>query len=401
MNSTSLNLLSEDAVIGFALTEAFEWAKHEGDKNAGIDALRPFKAAYAMLLTDLGMNETALKYINYVLQSTFSTKVDADSTKEVPPLALSLSTASGDQSFFLSWLRRLHARLESLLKKQQIDFCSSHLNAAVRSDSLPERVGSFGDLTYQAETDSDPMKKPFFSVSEDLPNNNSSNVQSLDSNVGFSSRLEPSVPLFTPLKQPEQIQTTVQTPSPSTSDNGINKHHVSTSKPPAAPSTASAGHAASTEKPPMAPMSAPANLEQPRKEAPSSSVKRRGLFDFGIKDRMTKWLNPDATKADIGEPMQAYYDDKRKVWVFPGEDPDETVKPIGPPPTTSTSVPTLAAALPPPTSNDPLAAMMAPPSRSAISKSKMGAEPYHLATPGKVPMAYTPVPSFAVFQPST
>ena len=162
MNSTSLNLLSEDAVIGFALTEAFEWAKYEGDKNAGIDALRPFKAAYAMLLTDLGMNETALKYINYVLQSTFSTKVDADSTKEVPPLALSLSTASGDQSFFLSWLRRLHARLESLLKKQQIDFCSSHLNEAVRSDSLPERVGSFGDLTYQAETDSDPMKKPFF-----------------------------------------------------------------------------------------------------------------------------------------------------------------------------------------------------------------------------------------------
>ena len=115
---------------------------------------------------------------------------------------------------------------------------------------------------------------------------------------------------------------------------------------------------------------------------------------------MTKWLNPDATKADIGEPMQAYYDEKRKVWVFPGEDPEEKVKPIGPPPTTSTSVPTLAAAPPPPTSNDPVAAMMAPPSRAAISKSKMGAEPAHLATPAKMPMTYTPAPSFAVFQPS-
>lgn len=278
MDSTSLNLLSEDAVVGFALTEAFEWAKDRGNGNVGIDSLRPFKVAYAMLLTDLGMNETALKYINYVLQSTHSIEVDADSTKEVPPLALSLSTASGDQSFFLSWLRRLQARLESSLKRdgvQQINVFSSHLSAAVRSDSLAERAGSFGDLTYQAETESDPSKKPLFSVSEDVPKDNSSYMHSLDSSVGFSSRLEPSVPLFTPLKQPEQIQTTVQTPSPSVPDIGMNKHHVSTSKPPAAPSTASAGHAASTEKPPMAPMSAPANLEQPRKEAPSSSVKSK------------------------------------------------------------------------------------------------------------------------------
>jgi len=28
---------------------------------------------------------------------------------------------------------------------------------------------------------------------------------------------------------------------------------------------------------------------------------------------MNKWLNPDATTADLGEGMQAYYDEKRKV----------------------------------------------------------------------------------------
>lgn len=66
--------------------------------------------------------------------------------------------------------------------------------------------------------------------------------------------------------------------------------------------------------------------------------------------------------------MQAYYDEKLKVWVFPGEDPAEVAKPVGPPPTAPAKKP----ADPPPEESekkpkDPLAAMMAPPStRSRI-----------------------------------
>ena len=97
----------------------------------------------------------------------------------------------------------------------------------------------------------------------------------------------------------------------------------------------------------------------------------KSFFSFGIRDKVTKWLNPDATQADLGEGMQAYYDEKLKVWVFPGEDPAEVSKPIGPPPTTplaapgpgpgpSSSAVVTATAAP---SNDPLAAMMAPPKR--------------------------------------
>jgi hypothetical protein len=99
----------------------------------------------------------------------------------------------------------------------------------------------------------------------------------------------------------------------------------------------------------------------------------KGLFNLGLKDKVTKWLNPDATTADLGDKMEAYYDEKLKVWVFPGEDPVERAKPIGPPPVavavvndkndaTTATTPTM----------DPLAAMMAPPKRgpSALSRSR-------------------------------
>jgi hypothetical protein len=135
------------------------------------------------------------------------------------------------------------------------------------------------------------------------------------------------------------------------------------------------------------------------------------LFNFGIKDRMTKWLNPDATQADIGETMQAYYDEQRKVWVFPGEDPEEKAKPIGAPPMTpaaTTPGPAtpaandpLSAMMAPPkrevASNDPLAAMMAPPSRA--KPKSLGATPNRMP-PGMMPGAPSPMtPSFAVFKP--
>jgi hypothetical protein len=76
-------------------------------------------------------------------------------------------------------------------------------------------------------------------------------------------------------------------------------------------------------------------------------------------------MNPDATEADVGGKMEAYYDEKVKRWIFPGDDPQEVAKPLAPPPTTpavkgnkeAMSTPTAA-------SNDPLAMMMAPPTRT-------------------------------------
>lgn len=91
----------------------------------------------------------------------------------------------------------------------------------------------------------------------------------------------------------------------------------------------------------------------------------KGGWLSGIREMVTKKLNPDATTADIGESMQAYYDEDKKVWVFPGEDPAELAEPPPPPPTTPMNQTEKQEEKPAPDmAKDPLAAMMAPPQRT-------------------------------------
>ena len=48
----------------------------------------------------------------------------------------------------------------------------------------------------------------------------------------------------------------------------------------------------------------------------------------------------NATVAKTGAPMSAYFDDQRKVWVFPGDDPNALgPAALGPPPKASTAAP--------------------------------------------------------------
>lgn len=120
--------------------------------------------------------------------------------------------------------------------------------------------------------------------------------------------------------------------------------------------------------------------------------------------------------------MKAYFDEDRKVWVFPGDDPDEVAKPIGPPPTIPKATPEPKDEPAPATPADPLAAMMAPPSRQSLirrSSSTMStmekAAPHHYpgmlggppgsanratsAGAGPPPMGGPP-PQFTVFKPA-
>lgn len=127
----------------------------------------------------------------------------------------------------------------------------------------------------------------------------------------------------------------------------------------------------------------------------------KSIFHFGIKERLAKLMNPDATVVgDLGDNMKAYYDEEKKVWVFPGEDPAEVAKPIAPPPTT----PIQSVPLKPTTTNDPLAAMMAPPPRRGPSQSSLAMRP----SPASMPVMFSPkvtttepktVPNIAIFAP--
>ena len=133
--------------------------------------------------------------------------------------------------------------------------------------------------------------------------------------------------------------------------------------------------------------------------------------------RMQKWLNPDATTADLGEGMQAYYCPEKKVWVFPGEDPAEVAKPLPPPPTPADMAPKEEKKPEPDMATDPLAAMMAPPKRTPASygRSRAGGHSGVPTTPRSLYPGMPPMPAsgppnaaggpqapptFMVFQPS-
>mmetsp|Transcript_11079 Transcript_11079/g.30605 ORF Transcript_11079/g.30605 Transcript_11079/m.30605 type:complete len:1124 (+) Transcript_11079:3-3374(+) len=156
---------------------------------------------------------------------------------------------------------------------------------------------------------------------------------------------------------------------------------------------------------PTAPASAPANLHKVGQQAETpTSASKRGWFDFGIKDYITKKLNPDATTADLGGQMEAYFDEKAGRWVFPGDDPNEVPAALAPPPKTPMAEKVQSAPEPEPSKpKNPLDAMMAPPpSRRPGAKRNLGgalnAAPAFPGTSSGNPAQSAP-PQFAVFKP--
>lgn len=162
---------------------------------------------------------------------------------------------------------------------------------------------------------------------------------------------------------------------------------------------------------------------------PSGSKSSSGWFS-GISKLITQKMNPDAKVAKLGEQMEAYFDEEKKRWVFPGETAaEEPVMPSAPPtgpmpgstpnsthggplgPPGSQSAPgsisggapasddPLAALMAPPQSRahaslmkkDPLSAMMAPPPRAGLYGQRAGSAST---------MRKPPRPQFAVFKPT-
>ncbi|OQS02896.1 COPII coat assembly protein SEC16 [Thraustotheca clavata] len=109
---------------------------------------------------------------------------------------------------------------------------------------------------------------------------------------------------------------------------------------------------------------------------PSNTGSSRGwrwLPNLGIKDYLTSKLEPtgDAKVAKLGDKMEAYYDEKLKRWVFPKGEGEEEVEELPSAPPTSFPAATHSAPASQAT-DDPLAALMAPPSRNTGPASQDG-----------------------------
>ncbi|KAL4115544.1 hypothetical protein PRIC2_013705 [Phytophthora ramorum] len=155
---------------------------------------------------------------------------------------------------------------------------------------------------------------------------------------------------------------------------------------------------------------------------PSGSSKGSGWLS-GLSSFIATKMNPEAKVAKLGEQMEAYYDEKAKRWVFPGETAAEepsmpSAPPMpgsapgsiasGAPPAGTNSAPGSMAGGPAP-SDDPLAALMAPPPSHMLMKkdplAAMMAPPsrpggYGARRGGSTAQRKPPRPQFAVFKPT-
>jgi hypothetical protein len=222
---------------------------------------------------------------------------------------------------------------------------------------------------------------------------------------------------------PLDVSSTSSTSQPKTLAAGL-AAEVAASLPPTDPSTMS-GPSSDKGKasPKFKSVKKPARSKTP---PPSGSAKSSSGWLSGLSSFIATKMNPEAKVAKLGEHLEAYYDEKAKRWVFPGEAAAEeptmpSAPPTGPlpgsapgssatgmPPPGANSAPSsmaggpapsddpLAALMAPPPSHvlmkkDPLAAMMAPPSRPGFYGARRGGAPAQRKPPR---------PQFAVFKPT-
>ena len=104
------------------------------------------------------------------------------------------------------------------------------------------------------------------------------------------------------------------------------------------------------------------NMSAAAKKAPKAEGEKRPSF---LGSWIMKKLYPEATVAHEGKQMEAYFDDKLGRWVFP-DDPQDEGDPSPPPAPPTAPAPEPGPSPAPDQDDDPLAALMAPPSTTAV-----------------------------------
>ncbi|KAL9178495.1 hypothetical protein ACHAXT_001833 [Thalassiosira profunda] len=438
-------LMTPASIRGFERTEAFEWARRRGNRKTHIPALQPFKLRYAELLADFGRERLARDYLLSVRSCLGLDGADPGA----PPAA-----ASHDEDF-VEALKRLDDRICGSIGAAPSSWEGGKGDARGAAAAWGSLVKSVWGTKPTADA-AVPSGGAELATREEVPRATGDAAQEPASEPARNAARP--VDLYT-------MHHTAHDEEPTPEGDEMNESFTTTKtslEPPAAAEGApqsprllsnpfghDLGNAASpkektSEEPPSSapPMfgldlepkrpaeeepnekvvpstpSQPAKAEE-KKKAPASEPVQTPRSGGWFSKLLGRDSESKAKVADVGEDMQAYYDEKLKRWIFPGDDPAEVAKPLAPPPILpakaedAPATPAVDAAAP---SDDPLAAMMAPPPSRALNSRKKGtllagryADP--LASMGGVsaggnnkmmvppsPMNRAP-PTFAVFQP--
>ena len=455
-------LMTPQSIQSFERTEAFEWSRRRGNRKTHIPSLQPFKFRYAELLADFGYEDLAREYLLSIRSC-----IGLDSGKGKGGKAT--TPTSGNLAYdleFIESLKRLDDRIcistgamPSLWESSKDDdtkagslaamgsIVKSVLGKKINADDVPlsddklPKQASEKQIVEEEIVDESPREVAQLSMPEKQQQRQPNPID--DALEGGDESFITAKPSF------DQTAVAVDDDPPISSPKLINNSSID-----APPSSA----------PPMFPMDHTSNPKEEKKKetilsTPIQASKKAGkekapvseppselsifisllsitsmlpdiFFLMCLPTGSAGWLSSGLKKAskllgrdpdskavvcDPGLAMEAYYDEKLKRWIFPGDDPAEVAKPLAPPPTIpkttggpSTPAPSVAA------SNDPLAALMAPPPSGVLSRNKRGTPSLGMsrysASPltsiGNVPPSNPPAspmmaapPTFATFVP--
>ncbi|KAG7359509.1 WW domain containing protein [Nitzschia inconspicua] len=420
-DSCNLVLSTRESIEAFERTEAFEWAKRQGNKNASLVRFQPFKLIYSMLLVDNGMSDLALLYIDSIRVSSKIASVE-----HLTGSNIGLNQIFSDETAFLIALLEVKSRLQSQ-GGPKYRYSNTVLNGGtmaierallektvkMRTQDVVSTPTLAGNQHKTALTDKSDPDVSYLSAKSNLMDVTGYSLDSPEFHNKFTSK-KSEIKSLSPLQEGaskenvmtdsvdqangKRIQKQALSQSPVAVNNAsdIVKNKAPLNAPLYAAKTSN--HTQQTtvmetpqerKRPNSPPATAPPRIgdksaEKPKVLTPAPSS---GSSFGSLKSWIIKRLNPDATECHLPDSEgQAYYDKEKKRWIFPDMDPNEEIQPLAPPP--KTPVPSNPQPVPTPKDDDPLAAMMAPPSRAPSSIKRPGGIPK--TTPGRYPPGMMP-----------
>ena len=321
-DSQNRTLFTQEALVAFERTEAYEWAKRLGNQYAYFATFQPFKLIYAMLLADEGDLGQAQKFIQSIQISPDAARTAASAIKEV-----SVDQMFDDDVAFELAYNEIGQHLikggfgskykESLLNGGSLEITLSKgqtaPQTAPRNVKINDPLASFHSRVPESEERDPSLDATFMTAKSNL----------MDVSGYTIDEKTPTKPAPVMMNQPPAIPEEKKQATPMPTPQPQKKQERPKASPATAPAVMS-GKKKEEKKKPSTP--APASSGKPRK-APGS-----GAFG-GMKSWIIKKLNPDAKEIHLPEDEgQAYYDKELKRWIFPGDDPAELAKPMAPPP---------------------------------------------------------------------
>lgn len=341
-------LSTPEALESYERTEAFEWAKRQGNKNASLVSFQPFKLIYTMRLVDSGMEKLASLLINSVrLPHNIVPMGDATGR------AIGLNQIFNDETAFHLIVTEVKGRIDreaappngygdaflngGMLKIEHATFAGSSVQAA-NQRNVATHIPAQNEYQQAASTDKSDLDASYLSAKSNLMDITGYSLDSPDFHKNMHKKIDmhslpplqegstevaperngPERPVLQPLSQPP-------VPMSSGADFSEDNRPLMVVPPSVAAGPNETQPAVGmatpqqTRKPKSPPATAPSRLgeESAKKSKTATTPAPSSANSFSsLKSWLVKKMNPDAVQVHLPDSEGEMYFDKEKKRKF-------------------------------------------------------------------------------------